>query len=188
MEKKNGPWTIKRTQRIYQNEFIEVAEDEVIQPDGKDGKYATVEMKAGVCTLAIDDADNVYLTRQFRYALGAESIEVIAGGMDEGSPLENAKREAKEELGIEAEEWIGLGTAETDTSIVHSTAHFFVARRLKFTKPEREGTEQMETVKMSFDEALEKVLSGEIKHSLSCLLILKAKLSENGKRKTENGK
>jgi ADP-ribose pyrophosphatase len=176
MEKKNGPWTIKQTRRVFKNEFIEVFADEVIQPDGKDGEYATVRMKSGVCTLAIDDEDNVYLTRQFRYALGAESLEVIAGGMDAGEPLENAKREAKEEMGIEAAEWIDLGTAETDTSIVRSQAHFFVARQLKFTKPDREGTEQMETVKINFDEAVEKVLNGEIKHSLSCLLILKAKL------------
>src|SRR5215203_3266612 len=109
MEKKNGPWTIKRTRRVYKNEFIEVFEDAVVQPDGKDGEYATVRMKAGVCTLAIDDEDNVYLTRQFRYALGAESLEVIAGGMDEGEPLENARREAREEMGIEAGEWIEMG-------------------------------------------------------------------------------
>src|SRR5215212_2722647 len=88
MEKKNGPWTIKETRQIYKNEFLELFEDKVIQPDGNDGEYATVQMKPGVCTLAIDDENNVYLTRQFRYALGAESLEVIAGGMDEGSPLE----------------------------------------------------------------------------------------------------
>jgi ADP-ribose pyrophosphatase len=176
MEKKNGPWTIKETRRIYKNEFLELFEDKVVQPDGEDGEYATVRMKAGVCTLAIDDEDNVYLTRQFRYALGADSLEVIAGGMEEGSPLENAKREAREEMGIEADEWIDLGTAETDTSIVHSQAHFFVARKLKFAEPEREGTEEMESVRMSFDAAVEKVLSGEIKHALSCVLILKAKL------------
>jgi 8-oxo-dGDP phosphatase len=176
MEKKNGPWTIKESRRIYQNEFLELFEDKVVQPDGNDGEYATVHMKSGVCVLAIDDENDVYLTRQFRYALGAESLEVIAGGSEEGEPLDNAKREAREEMGIEAEEWIDLGTAETDTSIVKSQAHFFVARKLKFTEPEREGTEAMKPVKISFDEAVEKVLNGEIKHALSCVLILKAKM------------
>jgi ADP-ribose pyrophosphatase len=176
MEKKNGPWKIKQSQSIFKNEFLEFINDEVVQPDGKDGEYATVQMKPGVLVLAIDDEGNVYLTKQFRYALGAESLEVIAGGIESGAPLENAKREAKEEMGIEADEWIDLGTAETDTSIVRSTAHFFIARRLKFAEPEREGTEAMKPVKMKFDEAVEKVLSGEIKHALSCLLILKARL------------
>jgi 8-oxo-dGTP pyrophosphatase MutT (NUDIX family) len=176
MEKKNGPWKIKESQRVFKNEFLELINDKVIQPDGEDGEYATVQMKPGVLVLAIDDEDNVYLTKQFRYALGAESLETIAGGMDEGSPLKNAKREAKEEMGIEADEWISFGTAETDTSIVRSKAHFFVARKLKFAEPEREGTEAMKPVKIKFDEAVEKVLSGEIKHALSCLLILKARL------------
>lgn len=185
MEKKNGPWTIKDTQRIYQNEFIEVCEDKVVQPDGNPGEYAIVEMKPGVCILAIDDEENVYLTRQFRYALGAESLEVIAGGIDDdGEPLENAKREAREEMGIEAEEWLDLGEAETDTSIVRSRAHFFVARDLKFTEPEREGTEAMKPIKLKFDEAVEKVLSGEIKHALSCVLILKYKIQHEEFKKS----
>lgn len=89
---------------------------------------------------------------------------------------ENAKREVKEKIGIEAEEWISLGTAEIDTSIIKGAANFFVARRLKFGKPKREGTEQMKIVKISFDEALEKVLNGEIKHSASCILNMPAKL------------
>ena len=173
MEKKNGPWKIEGSERVFKNDFLELVNDRVIQPDGKDGEYATVEMKPGVLVLALDDEENVYLTRQFRYALGAESLEAIAGGMDEGTALENARREAKEEMGIEADEWIDLGTAETDTSIVHSPAHFFVARKLKFSEPEREGTEQIETVKMKLTDALEKVMSGEITHGQTAILILK---------------
>jgi ADP-ribose pyrophosphatase len=176
MEKKNGPWTIKSSTQKFKNDFIKVIEDKVVTPEGKDSEYATVQMKPGVCILAIDDEENVYLTKQFRYAIGGDSLEVIAGGMDKGDALENAKRETEEEMGIEAEEWTELGTAETDTSMVHSPAHFFVARKLKFKEPDREGVEVMETVKMRFDEAVEKVLSGEIKHALSCVLILKAKL------------
>jgi len=175
MEKKNGPWTIKASERVFKNDFLELINDQVIQPDGEDGEYAVVHMKPGVCVLPIDDDGNVYLTEQFRYALGAESLEVVAGGSEDGDVLENARREAKEELGIEAEEWINLGMVETDTSILHCPAHFFVARRLRFSEPEREGTEAMKSVKISFAEAVEKVLNGEIRHALSCLLILKAK-------------
>ncbi len=176
MKRKNGPWKILDTTRKYENEFIEVNEDDVIQPDGKEGKYATVEMKAGCCSLPIDDEGNVYLVNQFRYALGAESLEAVCGAMENEQPIDAAKREVKEELGIEADNWQSLGVAETDTSIVHCPAHFFVARNLKFKEPEREGSETIQTAKMSLDEAVEKVLNGEIKHALSCLVILKAKL------------
>ncbi len=174
MNRQNGPWTIKESREIYRNEFIRVTEDAVIDPARRDGTYATVQMKEGVVVLAVDDERNVYLTKQFRYAIGAESLEAIAGGVDEGSPEENARREAKEELGIEAREWISLGSVETDTSIVRSTAHFFIARGLAFGESERDGTETMKPVRIKFSEAVEKALSGEISHALSAVLILKA--------------
>lgn len=181
MERKNGPWTIKKSSSEFKNDFIEVVEDEVIQPDGKDGKYAVVKMKPGVCILPMDDEGFVYLTKQFRYALGAESLEVPCGGMESDDALADAKREAKEELGIEADEWIDLGAMNIDTSIVKSPARVFLARKLKFTETEREGTETIKTVKMRFEEAVEKAASGEITHSPSCVTIFKAFMHVNKK-------
>lgn len=175
MEKRHGPWTIKSSKTIYENEFLTVNEDSVIKPNDKPGKYTTVEMKTGAATLVIDDENNVYLTEQFRYAIGKNSIEVVAGGVEEDEePLETAKKEVKEELGIEAEEWTKYGLLNTDTSIVKSPAHLFVARKLKFGKTEQEGSEEINMRKMSLDEAVEKVLNGEITHAISCYLILKA--------------
>jgi 8-oxo-dGTP pyrophosphatase MutT (NUDIX family) len=177
MERKNGNWTIKRTRKVFENDFFKVFEDEVIQPDGKDGTYATICFARGVAVLPIDDDRFVYLTKQFRYALEREDLEVVSGAVEEEEPREAAKREAREELGIEAEDWIDLGKIESDTSITNSTAHLFLARKLTFGEPAREGTEQIETVKMKFDEALDKVMKGEITHGQTVALILKASLS-----------
>lgn len=177
MEKKHGPWTIKSSEKIYSNEFLEVNEDSVIKPDDTQGKYTTVSTKSGAATLVIDDENTVYLTEQFRYAIGKDSIEVVAGGIEEGEePLDTAKKEVKEELGIEAEEWEDFGLLNTDTSIIKSPAHLFVARKLKFRETEQEGSEDIKMTKMSLDEAVEKVLDGEITHAISCYLILKAKM------------
>ena len=55
------------------NEFIEVAEDRVTRPDGQAGRYATVTMKPGVAVLPVDETLDVYLARQFRYAVGRET-------------------------------------------------------------------------------------------------------------------
>ena len=174
MGRKNGNWTIKNTRKIYENDFFEVFEDEVIQPDGKDSTYATIHLLPGASVLPLDDDGFIYLTKQFRYALEREDLEVVSGAIEDEEPLEAARREAKEEIGIEAEEWTDFGVIESDTSITNSKAHLFLARKLKFGKPEREGTEQIETVKMKFDEALDKVLKGEITHGQTVALILKA--------------
>jgi 8-oxo-dGTP pyrophosphatase MutT (NUDIX family) len=176
MAKKHGSWIIKETARKFENEFFEVYEDSVIQPDGEPGAYATVKMKPGVSVLPLDDEGFVYLTQQFRYAVGRESTEAASGGIDEGeTPLEAGRREALEELGIEADEWIDLKAIDADTSIVFCPAHQFLARGLKFREPSREGTEEMQTIKVKFDEAVAMVLDGRITHAPSCVLILKAK-------------
>jgi ADP-ribose pyrophosphatase len=174
MERKNGNWTIKSSQKIYENEFFKVIEDDVIQPDGKDGRYTTICLVRGAAVLPVDDDGFVYLTKQFRYAIERDDLEVVSGAIEEEEPLAAARREAKEEIGIEAEEWTDLGVIESDTSITNSTAHLFLARKLKFGEPEREGTEDIETVKMKFDEALEKVMTGEITHGQTMVLLLKA--------------
>src|SRR4051812_8975783 len=102
MPKKNGLWTIQGTTRIYQNPWVEVDEDTVINPAGKPGTFTTVKMKPGVSVLAFDDDGYVYLAGEFRYAVGRESIEVVSGGIDgDESPLAAAKRELLEELGIQ---------------------------------------------------------------------------------------
>lgn len=186
MNKKNGDWTIKDTKKIFENDFFKVFEDDVIQPDGKEGKFATVEFRSGVSVLPVDAVQNVYLTRQFRYAIEREDIEAVSGNIEDEEILETAKREASEELGIKAENWTNLGRVEDNTSITKTTAHLFLAEELSFGKPDPEGTEKIEMVKMPLAEAVEKVLSGEITHGQTCVLILKANHLLNFNRKKLN--
>jgi 8-oxo-dGTP pyrophosphatase MutT (NUDIX family) len=175
LKKHNGPWTITETALRFQNDFIEVREDQVIQPDGEPGSYATVKVKPGVCVLPLDEDGSVYLTRQFRYALGQESLETATGAIEEGeSPLEAAQRELREELGFEAEAWADLGTVHLDTSIINCPVSLFLAQGLRFVGTDREGTETIRTVKMPLKEALEKVAASKILHGPSCALLLKA--------------
>jgi len=175
MAQKHGPWTIQETTQKYQNSFINVHEDQVLQPDGQPGMYATVKMIPGVAILPIDSDRIVYLTRQFRYALGKESIEVVCGAIEEDEPpFEAAQREVQEELGIKAEEWIDLGVFDLDTSIVHCPVYLFLTKHLSFTQTNQEGTETIEKLRMPLDAAVQMVMDSKITHAPSCVLILKA--------------
>lgn len=169
-----GPWEVKETTQVYHDEFVQLHVDQVIRPDGGEGKYATVNLKPGVVILAIDANDEVYLTKQFRYAINAESVEVVSGGIEAGEdPLAAAKKELKEEIGIEAKEWRSHGTINMDTSVIFCPLHLYVAKGLTETGAEQEGTEDIKFFKEKLDNAVERVLKGEITHSASCCLILK---------------
>ena len=116
------------------------------------------------------------LTRQFRYILGRESVEVACGGVEDGEdPREAARREVVEELGFVAEEWTDLGRIDLDTSTVRCPVSLFLARGLSRTGARREGTEVMANLEVPFVEAVRMVEDGRITHAPSCILILKAR-------------
>jgi 8-oxo-dGTP pyrophosphatase MutT (NUDIX family) len=174
MKRMKGLWLVEETIQRYKSAWLEVCEDKVIRPDGQAGSFATVKMKPGVSVLAVDEDAEVYLTSEFRYAVERDSIEVVSGAIDEDElPPVAARRELREELGIEAAEWVGLGSVDPLTSIIHSPASLFLARKLSFVEPERESTETIRVVKVKLSEAVRMVMESEITHGPSCVLILK---------------
>lgn len=177
MEKKHGPWTITGTREAYSGPkgLVVVNEDKVIKPDGSRGTYATVRLKDGVNVLAVDDDGFAYLAREFRYAVGQESVEAVAGGIEgDESPEEAARRELREELGLAAEEFTELGTIQPVTSLVNSASTLFLARKLRPVEKDEDSGEVIKTVKMPLADAVAQALSGELIHSTTCLLVLRA--------------
>jgi ADP-ribose pyrophosphatase len=170
----NGGWIIRSTREIFENPFFAVFEDDVIKPDGSDGKYATVRFVPGASVLAIDGDENIYLTRQFRYAIGRHDLQVVAGSIEGEGAMDAAKRELKEELGIEAARWLDVGTVHSLTSTARCESRLFIARDLTFHEQETEGTEEIEPVKLKLSEAFDMVTRGEITDGDTCLLIMKA--------------
>lgn len=176
MIEKRGKWTVHDRKQIYKNPWIEVVEDQVTRPDGKPGIYGTVHFFDGISVLPVDEQGFVYLEKIFRYALGNEGIETVTGRVDPGElPIESAKRELKEEVGIEAKEWIPLGTTDPFTDAVYHTAHLFIARGLTCGERNLGGDEIITVVKVPFAESVRMVMASEITHGQSCVLILKAK-------------
>ncbi len=176
MEKQHGPWKITSSELKYKNPWIQVREDKVTAPDGTPGLFGVIKIKEGVSVLAIDDQGCVYLTKEFHYALGRESIEVASGGIETGeTPLEAAKRELKEELGIDAQEWTELGTTDPLTTFVEKNTFLYLARKLKFGTPKVDSNEIITPVKVKLEKAVEMIMNNEITHGASCVTILKAK-------------
>lgn len=175
MAEKNGDFIIKSSEIKYKNPWIEVVEEKVVRPDGKDGLFGIVKMGGGISVLPIDEDRNVYLTKEFHYAIGEVDIEAVGGGIENNeSFIEAAKRELKEELGIEAEEWIDLGLINPLTTVIKSPQKLFLAKKLTFGENDQEETENVELVKIKLEEAVRMVMESVITHAPSCVHILKA--------------
>jgi 8-oxo-dGTP pyrophosphatase MutT (NUDIX family) len=171
-ETKN-PWTVISTKQIYDNRWISVREDAVIQPDGERGIYGVVHFKhLAIGVLAIED-DFIYLVGQYRYPLERYSWEIPEGGCAEGEdPLDAARRELEEETGLRAKSWRKLGESYLSNSVSDESAVWYVATELTQGEHRPEGTEQLEVRRVPFAEALEMTLTGEITDALSQLAIM----------------
>jgi ADP-ribose pyrophosphatase len=171
--RQHGPWNILKTETMYQDPWIKVVRDQVLKPDGTPGTYGTVQLKSGVCVVAIDETKNVHLTREFHYAVGRFTIEGVSGGIEDDETAEiAAERELSEELGLVAGHWRKLWVIDPFTASVQSTVTMFVAERLSCVPANPEATEQIEHVIMPLARAVELVRLGEISHAPTCLILL----------------
>ncbi len=96
------------------------------------------------------DEEHVYLVRQPREAVGRDDVlEVPAGVMDvDGeSALETAKRELREEIGMDADDWVDATSFFASIGFTDEVVHVFLATGLrKVAEPDEGGEEQIELV------------------------------------------
>ncbi|WP_166821428.1 NUDIX domain-containing protein [Thalassoroseus pseudoceratinae] len=174
----HGPWKILQQRPIHADPWVTLRQDDVIRPDGEPGTYTVVYVKPGVCVLAVDDEQNVYLTEEFHYGVGRDTLEAVSGGTEANEDTrQTAARELQEEIGVVASSLVKLGTVDPLTSCLVSPTELYLAQGLQFVDPSPEGTEVIRRVKVPLAEAVEKVLIGEITHGPSCVLILKTHLT-----------
>ena len=178
--KPHGPWLIHQTTEVYSDQWLSVKKDDVTRPDGKPGTHSVVTIKPGICVLAWQ-GDDVYLTQEFHYGVGRVTIEAVSGGRDDNEPaIDCAKRELAEELGIVANSWLELTTVDPFTASVVSPTALFLATDLEFREANPEGTEQIERLKMTAQEAYDSVCNGAITHTPSCIVILQHWIQKSG--------
>jgi 8-oxo-dGTP pyrophosphatase MutT (NUDIX family) len=175
--KRNGPWQVLSSEVKYQTHWLKVREDKVVQKNGVEGIFGVVEMLPGASILALDKDNNAYLIREHRYAIEKQSLEVSSGGVEVGEdPVAAAKRELKEETGLTSEKWTDLGELDPFTAIIDSRDHMYLAENVVQGERDLDADELIEVVKMPFEIAVEKAMSGEITHGASVVAILKTKL------------
>jgi 8-oxo-dGTP pyrophosphatase MutT (NUDIX family) len=168
-------WKKLESKVVYDNPWITVREDHVINPGGGENQYGHVQFKnKAIAIVPLDDDRNTWLVGQDRYTLGAYSWEVPMGGATgDETPLAAAKRELKEETGLAAGKWTEIMHLHLSNSITDEEGFVFVAEDLVEGEPEFDETEVLDVRKLSLGEALEMVNRGEITDALSVAAILK---------------
>ena len=95
------------------------------------------------------------------------------GGPINIDPLESAKRELKEETGLIANDWQELMRLHTSNSVTDERGLVYIAKNLTQGETAFEETEELLIQKLPLEEAIERVLSGEITDAISVAGLLK---------------
>lgn len=169
-----NPWTTHSSDVVYDNPWIEVTHRRVTTPSNTPGVYGVVHFKnLAVAVVPIDEDDHTWLVGQYRYSIDRYSWEIPEGGgsLDE-DPVDAARRELREECGLEAAELELIATAELSNSVTDEQAHIYIATGLSTTAKDPDDTEELAVRRVPVDEAIRMVADREITDALSQIALL----------------
>ena len=131
---------------LFRGRIISLTQEMVRLPNGHETELEIIHHPGGAAVVALDQADQVCLLRQYRYATGGWLWELPAGKIDdEEPPAQTARRELEEEAGREAADWRELGCMHSSPGIFTEVVYLYLARDLT---PVALGHEQEEVIEV----------------------------------------
>ncbi len=150
-----------QSKMIYDGRKLRLYKDEVELPDGRHTFREVVSHPGAVAVVPVTEEGDVFLVKQFRYAIRSELYEIPAGTIEKGeNPEQCAVRELREEAGLNAGKMEKLGQFYTSPGVMDELMHIYRATEL--TAPGYEPEEGIEVVKMKLGQAIDKIKTGEI--------------------------
>ena len=174
----HGPsWTRGPARIAYDNPWIQLREYDAKAPTGEPALYGVVGFKnVALAILPLHEDGTVTLVGQARFPLADYSWEIPEGGGPLGQdPLENAKRELREETGLEAADWREVLRMQLSNSVTDEEAIGYVAMGLTPSGEagHADATELIAMARIPFREALEAVLAGHMRDALTVAMLLR---------------
>lgn len=164
-----NPWITTNKKTVYENKWIRVEENDIIDPSGKEGIYGVVRPKNyAIAILPLDEEYNTYIVGQYRYATNSYEWELPKGGcpIGEEGPMEAGKRELLEETGISARTWQRVLVSNLSNCFTDEVSFSYVAKDLSFGESKPDESEVLDVRKVKFQDLVQMALTGEI----SCVL------------------
>ena len=168
---------MKRIDRVlkYKGSIVDFYDDVMQAPDGQVAHWDYVAHRKGAAAvLPVMEDGRILMVRQYRNALGRETLEIPAGSRDSvEEPTEVcAARELEEETGYRASHLELLLTVATTVAFCNEVIDVYLATDLTKTCQHLDENEFVEVESYSIEELVEMVLHQKIQDSKTVSAIL----------------
>lgn len=166
-------WKLISQKSIFRAKLFDVKQVNFETKNGKKKIHHIAERAPIALVFPLTDSYEIYLVSEYRYMFNRIVLQAVAGHVERNeTAIAAAKRELKEEAGIEAAQLEEIARIEMSGSVFRSKSHLFLAKGLEIGDNKLDDDEEISVVKMPLELAVEKVMTGEINHAASMIGIL----------------
>ena len=163
---------------VHEWAMFRLVQRHVTSPQGVSFERTFVHTPGAVAAVAVSDSGQIALVEQYRASFGGYILEIPAGMRDvEGEdPAVTARRELREEAGVDARHIEFLGECLSSPGVTDSSVLVYLATGLSEVDMEPHGPEEDEMLLhwVPLDEALSMIENGHITDAKSAYGILLA--------------
>jgi 8-oxo-dGTP pyrophosphatase MutT (NUDIX family) len=172
------PWEVlERTYLLRKPPWLTLRQDHVRLANGQViAEYFVNEYPDWINVVAVTEARQIVLVRQYRHGLGRVDYELPGGVADDtdASPEASARRELLEETGYGGGDWRPFMVLSPNPALQSNLVHTFLATGVRLLHPPRpEATEELSVHLLDAAAARRAVFGGEVIQALHAAPLLR---------------
>jgi ADP-ribose pyrophosphatase len=150
-------------EEVFIGRAVSLRIDTIEKKSGDVTTREIVEHADCIAVVAVDDAGNIVMVKQFRRPVSKVLLEIPAGGIEDGEdPWECVRRELQEEIGYIPGKLQSLGGFYAAPGYCTEYLHLFLATQLTESRLTAEDTDEIEVVRIPVAEVRAMIDSGQI--------------------------
>ena len=164
--------TVNRSHELYRGKLFSFFTEDIILPNGTRSEIATVRHPGSTGIVPLFDDGTVAMVSQYRHPVGDYLLEIPAGTIEHGeSPLNCARRELEEEVGLVAREFIEVAQIYIVPAYSDEKIYVYLAKDLTASQQNLDEDEIIHVVKYPLNEVMQMIGQGIITDALTILAL-----------------